>query len=165
MKEYKMTKQFKYFNYDDPYVKDQMTKCSICNSIAIKDQYGNGECTNCGWKFSKDEEMFEQKIGISYPMLVTPTTAREQYKKGLPFKATFTEFLNGLYFYSEMVFIHKNITYEVFLKNDKKIVFCSKNMQQEYKSRSDFENKANINGELLKNLWNEVSFAGFMYCE
>ena len=38
-------------------------------------------------------------------------------------------------------------------------------MQQEYKSRSDFENKANIKGQLLKDLWHEVSFAGFMYCE
>ena len=37
-----------------------MTKCSICGSIALQDQYGNGECKNCGWKFSKDEKIFEQ---------------------------------------------------------------------------------------------------------
>ena len=30
-------------------------------------------------------------------MLVTPTTAREQYKQGKPFKATFEEFLNGFF--------------------------------------------------------------------
>lgn len=23
---------------------------------------------------------------------------------------------------------------------------------------------ANINGKLIKNIWNEVSFAGYMYC-
>ena len=158
-------KDFKFFDYDDPYVKDQMTKCSICGSVALQDQYGNGECKNCGWKFSKDEEIFEQKIGISYPMLVTPTTAREQYKKGLPFKATFTEFINGLFFYSEMLFTYNNIMYEVFLKKDYSIVFCSKDMQQEYKTRQEFENNANISGKLLKDIWNDVSFAGFMYCE
>ncbi len=156
---------FKFFKYNDPYVKDQMVKCSICGSIALQDQYGNGECKNCGWKFNKDEKKFEQKIGISYPMLVTPTTAREQYKKGLPFKATFSEFVNGLYFYSEMLFTYKNVTYEVFLKKDYTIVLCSNDMQQEYKTRQDFESKANLNGVLLKDLWDDVSFAGFMYCE
>ena len=108
--------------------------------------------------------MYEQKIGVSYPMLVTPTTAREQYKKGLPFKATFDEFLNGLFFYSEMLFTYKNVTYEVFLKPDKSIVFCSSEMQQEYKTRKDFEDNANIDGVLVKDIWDEVTFAGFMFC-
>lgn len=157
-------KSFKYFKYDDPYKKDQMTKCSICGLTAFKDQFGNGECKNCGWKFSSDEEKMEKQLGISYPMLVSPTTARLQYKKGLPFKATFYEFLQGLFFYSEMLFVYKNEEYEVFLKTKDKIVFCSQKMQQEYSSRQEFENKANIDGKLLKDIWNEVSFAGYMFC-
>lgn len=157
-------KDFKFFKYDDPYVKDQVVKCPICDKLAMQDQYGNGECKNCGWKFSKNEKDLEKSLGISYPMLVSPTTAREQYKKGLPFKATFNEFVNGLYFYSEMLLKHDNITYEVFLKSNQTIVFCSDFMQQEYKTRQDFESKANINGKLLKDIWNEISFAGFMYC-
>lgn len=158
-------KDFKYFEYDDPYVKDEIVKCSICGKAAYQDQYGNGECLNCGWKFSKDEEAFEKDMGISYPMLVSPTTAREQYKKGLPFKATFEEFLNGLYFYSEMLFKYDGVMYEVFLKGkDMTIVFCSKDFQQEYKTREEFSAKANINGILVKDLWDKVTFAGFMYC-
>ena len=155
---------FKYFNYDDPYVKDQMVKCSICGKVALQDQYGNGECRNCGWKFSKDEEKMEREQGISYPMLVSPTTAREQYKKGLPFKATFDEFVNGLKFYSEMLFTYNNVSYEVFFKKDYTIVFCSKDMQQEFKTMEEFENNANINGKLLRDIWDKVSFAGYMYC-
>ena len=163
---------FKFFKYDDPYIKDQLVKCSICGHVAMQDQYGNGECKNCGWKFSKDEELLEKKAGVSYPMLVTPTTARIQYKNGLPFKATFDEFVNGLYFYSEMLFEYNNEVYEVFLrvnKNSKKnedcnIVFCSKNMQQEYKTRQDFESKANINGILLKYLWDKITNPSYMYC-
>lgn len=158
-------KDFKYFEYDDPYVKDQIVKCSICGAIALQDQYGNGECKNCGWEFNKDEDVLEQKYGISYPMLVTPTTARAQYKKGLQFKATFKEFVNGLYYYSEMLFKYKGTIYEVFLKKDYTIVFCSKDMQQEYKTRQDFENEANINGILLKDLWDNVDEPSFMYCE
>lgn len=49
--------------------------------------------------------------------------------------------------------------------NEGDIVFCSKDFQQEYKTREEFENNANINGKLLKEIWNEVSFAGFMFCE
>lgn len=156
-------KDFKFFDYDDPMVKDQMCKCSICGNVALKDEWGNGECQNCGWKFSKNEEQFEKKYGISYPMLVSPTTARQQYKEGKPFKATFDEFVNGLKFYSEMLFKYNNEIFEVFFKSDYSVVLCSKNMQT-YKSIDEFKNKANINGVLLKDLWKDVSFAGFMYC-
>ncbi len=172
-------KDFQFFDYDDPYVKDQMVKCSICGSVALQDQYGNGECKNCGWKFSKDEKMYEEKMGISYPMLVSPTTAREQYKKGLPFKATFEEFINGMKFYSEMTLTYKNKIYGVFFYRDKTLK--AKTFQEEdgqveffedtvnsslvkFDNVSDFANKANINGTLLKELWKDVSFAGFMYC-
>lgn len=157
-------KDFKYFDYDDPYIKDQLVTCSICGKIAKADQYGNGECLSCGWLFSKNEEKFEKQWGISYPMLVSPTTAREQYKKGLPFKATFEEFVNGLYFYSEMLFKHDNIMYEVCFNQADEIIFGTQDFLQTFKTRQDFENKANINGKLLKDIWNEVTFAGFMYC-
>lgn len=104
-------------------------------------------------------------------MLVTPTTAREQYKQGKPFKATFEEFLNGLFFYSEMLFEYNNEVYKVFLranKNSKRnedsdIVFCSQKFQQEYKSREEFENKANINGILLKDMWDKIEKPSFMF--
>lgn len=155
---------FKFFDYDDPYQKDQMTKCPICENAAESDQFGNGECKNCGWRFSKDQEKFENDFGISYPMLVSAKTAKKQYDEGLPFKATFDEFVRGLYFYSEMLFIHKNITYEVFLNKDFRIILCSKDMQQEFNSKEQFESKANIDGRRLKEIWNEVTFAGFMFC-
>lgn len=159
-----MTKELSDYEIDKQKQK-QLTKCSICGSVALQDQFGNGECKKCGWKFSKDEQESEKNAGVSYPMLVTPTTAREQYKKGLPFKATFKEFVNGLYFYSEMLFEYNKKIYEVFLKKDYTIVFCSKDMQQEYKTRQDFEEKANINGILLSKLWSEIDKPSFMFCE
>lgn len=173
-------KDFKYFNYDDPYVKDQMVKCSICGGVALQDQYGNGECKNCGWKFSKDEESLEKRLGISYPMLVSPTTARMQYKKGLPFKATFDEFVNGLKFYSEMTFSYNNKRYGVFfysnnLKQISKVIDLDGVVEffedkvpeslKKYNSIKEFEEKASIGECLLKDIWNNVTFAGYMYCE
>lgn len=157
-------KDFKYFDYDDPYAKDNIVKCSICGHIALQDQYGNGECGNCGWKFSKDEDKLENALGISYPMLVSPTTAREEYKKGLPFKATFKEFVNGLYFYSEMLFKYNDVMYEVYFNQNDHIVLATKGLSNEFKTREEFEDKAEIDGRLLKDIWNDVSFAGFMYC-
>ena len=139
-------------------------KCSICGGFAVQDHYGNGECNNCGWKFSKDEDDFEKEYHISYPMLVPPSRAREQYKQGKPFKASFEDFVNGLYFYSEMLFDYKSEIFEVFFKPGYIIVLCSKNMQHEYKTRNDFEEKANINGKLLKDIWNEVINPRFMSC-
>lgn len=155
---------FKFFEYKDPYAKNRVVKCSICGKAALEDEFGNGECKNCGWKFSRDEEILESQLGISYPMLVSPTTAREQYEKRTPFKATFKEFVNGLFFYSEMLFTYEGVSYEVFFKNENVIVLCSEAMQREYQTREDFENHADIGGKLLKDIWDDVTFAGFMFC-
>lgn len=37
-------------------------------------------------------------------------------------------------------------------------------MQQEYKTREEFENNANIDGVLLEQLWDKVEKPSFMYC-
>ena len=68
------------------------------------------------------------------------------------------------FFYSEMLFEYGGTIYEVFIRNNKTIVFCSKDMSQEYESRQDFENKANIDGVLLRDLWDKVEKPSFMYC-
>ena len=149
----------------NPYKKDIPKPCSVCGKLAFFDEYGNGECPHCGWLMSDDEEMFDKEMGISYPMLVPVSRAREQYKQGKPFKATFEDFINGLFFYSEMLFEHGNTIYEVFLKSDYTIVFCCKAFQQEYSTREEFKQKAHIAGRLLKDIWDEeIQKPSFMYC-
>ena len=49
-------------------------------------------------------QTLDRVLGISYPMLVSLSHAKEQYKRGEPFKADFDEFVRGLLFYSEMLF-------------------------------------------------------------
>ena len=153
---------------ENPYKRDIPKPCSVCGKLAFFDQFGNGECPHCGWQMSKDEEKMGREQGISYPMLVPVLRARAQYKQGKPFKATFEDFINGLYFYSEMLFEHNGTTYEVFFKPrtaERIIVFCCEAFQQEYSTREEFEQKANIDGKLLKDIWDEeVVNPSFMYC-
>ncbi len=122
-----------------------------------------------------DNERTDKTLGISYPMLVPLSRAREQYKAGQKFKATFEDFINGLLFYSEMLFWHDGIVYSVFTKlknNDLEayaagdciVEFCSKELSQEYDNVNEFREKSNINGRLLKDIWDEVVHPCFMYC-
>jgi len=165
---------FKFIKYEDPYVKDFIKKCNVCGNIVLEDQYGNGECDRCGWKFCKDEENFEKNLKISYPMLVPLSRAKEQYKQGKPFKATFEDFINGLRFYSEMELQYCNRNFGVFYYGDKEknyddgiVEFFENKIDeslQTYKCLNEFKDKANINGKLLKDIWDEVENAGFMHC-
>ena len=114
-----------------------------------------------------DNTELEQQWGISYPMLVSLSRAREQYKQGLPFKADFDEFIRGLLFYSEMLFDYQGETYEAYLYRNKnvepyKFVFCCAEFQQDFFSEKDFRKKANINGNLLKDIWDEVQDPRYM---
>ena len=43
-----------------------------------------------------------------------------------------------------------------------KFVFCCADFQQEYFSEKDFREKANIDGNLLKDLWDEVQNPRYM---
>lgn len=148
----------------NPYERTQIKKCDVCGDIVLVDDFGNGKCNRCGWIQNKDEEEFEQKTKISYPNLVPLSKARKQYKHGEPFKASFDDFVNGLYFYSEMLFTYHGKTYEVLLTTQKKVIFCCDTFQQEYLSREEFESKANIDNKLLKEIWNGVENPRFMCC-
>ena len=134
----------------------------------LHNEYGiYQDCPKCGWRRGGDNTELEQQWGISYPMLVSLSHAREQYKQGLPFKADFDEFIRGLLFYSEMLFDYQGETYEAYLYRNKnvepfKFVFCCTEFQQEYFSEKDFREKVNIHGKCLKDIWDEVQNPRFM---
>lgn len=139
-------------------------KCEICGNLIFMDDYGNTDkCSNCGWIQNGDSELMEKWHGVSYPMLVPVSRAREQYKAGQKFKATFEDFINGLKFYKEMLFWYKDKYYAVMYRKDG-IHLDSKEFGPIYKDVDDFVNKANIDGRLLKDIWDEVFHPCFMYC-
>ena len=147
-------------------IRYEICSCEVCGHPVVN--YESGvcmRCEKCGWQSGGDNIEFEQQWGISYPMLVSLSHEKEQYKQGLPFKADFDEFIRELFFYSEMLFDYKQTTYEVFLKGDEEsdmIVFCCTDFQQEYFSEKYFREKANINGDLLKDIWDEVQDPRYM---
>lgn len=151
---------FKYFKYDDPHEKIDVKACDVCGSVVEIDQFGLGECKHCGWH--QDEMAREQPDRVIYPNLIPLNKARKLYKLGEKLKPDIYDFVGGLFFYSEMRFTHNFIDYEVFLRYDDMIVFCSEYMQQEYATKEDFINKANIDGRLLKDIWDEVVNADYM---
>lgn len=154
-------KDFKFFKYDDPYKKDIITNCPICSKVALSDKYGNGECKNCGWKFSRGDVDPED---ITYPMLVSLSVAREQYKHGKPFKATFKNFIGGLAFYAEMTFVYENKKYAVFHYADDSVEMGYDEDVSVYSSIADFEKNGAIGGKLLSDIWEEVKNPSFMAC-
>ncbi len=140
------------------------TKCEVCGNLTFSDDYGNTDkCPHCGWKSNSDSEFYEECYDISYPLLVPLSRAREQYKAGQKFKATLEDFINGLNFYAEMLFWHNGKVYEVFRRNGG-VVFSSKDNEQGFTTINEFRDKANINGRLLKDIWDEVVHPCFMYC-
>lgn len=71
--------------------------CEVCGGLNYADDYGNSaKCPHCGWQQCGSNETEEKWHGISYPMLVPLSRAKEQYKAGKPFKATFEDFIEGI---------------------------------------------------------------------
>lgn len=159
----------------DPMDFNNAVKCPVCGQIAYMDDYGNmDKCPNCGWMGCSGDEFMEKWHGISYPMLVPLSRAREQYKNGQKFKATFEEFISGLLWYKEMLFWYNGMVYETIAEfngniseykaENCNVIFCNKEMKQKYENVNEFREKANIDGRLLKDIWDEVVHPCFMYC-
>lgn len=153
-------KDFIYFDYDDPLEKIDFKPCDVCGKIVAIDQFGFGDCENCGW--IQDPSLVTMPDTVMYPNRLSLNKAKALYIKGKKLQPDFYDFIEGLFMYSEMVFTFDNTIYEVFLKQDDTIVFCSTDMQQEYKTKEDFINKAHINGKLLKDIWHNVINADYM---
>ena len=134
----------------DPMDYNNAVKCPICGHLAFMDDYGNmDKCSNCGWMGCSGDELMEKWHGISYPMLVPLSRAREQYRTGQKFKATFEDFINGLNWYKEMLFWHGNKYYAVRYR-DAGIFLETKDTERIFKDIEDFVNNAYIDGRLLK---------------
>lgn len=148
----------------DPMEFNNAVVCPVCGHLAFMDDYGNmDKCANCGWMGCSGDELMEKWHGISYPMLVPLSRAREQYKAGQKFKATFEDFINGLNWYKEMLFWYNDKYYAAYYR-DSGISLENREIMQTYKDVDDFVTHASIDGRLLKDIWNEVVHPCFMYC-
>ncbi len=148
----------------NPYEKKLVAKCNVCGQVVLVDEFGYGDCENCGWQQCEHDEEYEKKYKTCYPNLVPLSKAREQYKKGQPFRASLEDFMNGLYFYSEMRFEYKGLPYAVFLNKDgiEFSIDSEHDFLQHYKTREEFVEKAHIGEKLIKDIWYEIENPDFM---
>ncbi len=136
--------------------------CCICGKIAYVDECKFVKCPHCGFEIEQDWDKSHPE-DITYPSLVSVSRAREQFRAGKPFQASFEEFLKGLDFYAEMTFRHRGILYYVMFYEGK-ICFGHDGNDQFYETLAEFTEKANIDGRLLKDIWDEVEKPGYMSC-
>lgn len=152
-------KDFKFFKYDDPYEKVDIKKCDVCGEIVEIDQFGNGDCKNCGW--NQDASRLKNPNTIMYPNLISLNKAKERYLNKQPLIPDFNDFIEALFMYSEMMFQYNNTDYMVYLQNDN-IIMNSMHNTEKFKNKEDFVNNANIDGILLKELWKDVKNANYL---
>lgn len=152
-------KDFKYFKYDDPYEKVGIETCDVCKNTIAVDQFGNGECDNCGW--NQDKFCKEHPNSVMYPNLISLNKAKKLYDDGKKLVPDFDDFVKALFMYSEMMFQYNNVDYYVYLTNAGIVLGFEKN-EKIYKNKEDFENNSKICGKLLKDIWKDVKNANFM---
>lgn len=136
-------------------------KCPVCKSKCFKDQYGNGKCNECGWIL--DANLKQSKFKSNYPNLISLHKAKMHYKHGKPFEPDLDDFIEDLFFYSEMQFEYNGTYYAVELVGDSKEenniqIYDSQTKEiQIFKSKTDFKNNAKVDGKLLKDIWDETT--------
>lgn len=157
-------KDFKFFDYDDPYEKIDVKACDVCGKPVTIDQFGYGDCKNCGW--IQDPARLKSPDRVEYPNRISLNKAKMLYKQGKKLEPDFDDFIAGLEMYSEMEFTYNNKSYGVFLYEDNQVEFFEnenpENLQV-YSNATEFKQKANINGKLLKNIWQDVKNPDFMH--
>lgn len=106
------------------------------------------------------ESEFSDKV--IYPNLISLNKAKKLYSEDKPFEPDLNDFVEALYIYSEVQFKYKDLYYEVVLSsmNDDEIIkmndFNGGHLQT-FISKEDFLNNAKIDGEFLKDVWNETT--------
>lgn len=157
-------KDFKFFDYDDPYEKIDVKACDVCGKPVTIDQFGYGDCKNCGW--IQDPARLKSPDRVEYPNRISLNKAKMLYKQGKKLEPDFDDFIAGLEMYSEMEFTYNNKSYGVFLYEDNQVEFFEnenpENLQV-YSNATEFKQKANINGKLLKDIWQDVKNPDFMH--
>lgn len=152
-------KDFKFFKYEDPYAKVNLKNCDVCEKPVEVDQFGQGECKYCGWEQCKESIDFPDEV--EYPNFMSLNKAKILNSQGKKLIPSFDDFIGALKCYGELEFYYCNKKYIAYRYTDYlEIVFASDENninEQVYKTYEEFREKANINGKLLKEIWNDVN--------
>ena len=136
-------------------------KCVICGNSVLTDTYGQGRCFHCGWYNDIMDE--ENENEVIFPNLVSLNKARRLYQEGKLFRPDLNDFMEMLYFYSEVEFWYKGLNCCVTLGEDNKIEFgWSPNNVYYFTDKDDFIQNAKIGEEFVRDIWNNVEDPSYM---
>lgn len=155
-------KDFKFFKYNDPYAKDLLKACDVCGRPVLIDQFGYGDCENCGW--CQDKRSKNTPNMVMYPNIVSLNKAKDLFKNKQKIVPSLDDFIEGLKIYKEMSFTYNNKNFSVIMRNNQ-VEFSNDEKIYEiqiFSNIESFKNKANIDGKLLKDIWQEVKNADYM---
>ena len=140
-------------------------ECVVCKQKIEADEYGNGECLNCGWFNNVLGE--EMENDVVFPNLVSLKRAKECFTKNEKIKPTLGEFLEALYLYGEMCFDYEGKEFSLFLIKDKdkneiiEFVWSPTNCYY-FKYKKEFTDNAKIESDKVKDIWNRTYNARYM---
>lgn len=147
-------------NKNNSHENNKIKHCVICGRPISVDEFGFGVC-DCGWANMKTA--IEQPDKVFLPNFLTFNHAKQLFMEGKPLLPSFDEFLEVFRIYGEMQFTYKNKVYGI-IRDDLIKFFCAsiENSTKKYESYDEFKERADINGQLLKNIWSEVTKINYL---
>lgn len=136
-------------------------KCAVCEENYFTSELDLNPCPHCGWY--NDTFCEENPDKVIYRNLISFNKAKQLYSEGKPFEPNLDEFIEALFFYSEMQFEYKGIYYAVELvgrsKNNVDIQLYNSKTREKFlfKTKENFKNNAKVEGKFLKDIWNETN--------
>lgn len=130
-------------------------KCVVCGKTLLVSKTGNGECQHCGWYNNRLGEINEDEV--IFPNLISLNKAKRLYQEGKPFRPDLNDFMEMLYFYSEVEFWYKRLNCCASLREDNKIEFgWSPDNVYHFTDKDDFIKNAKIGDEYVRDIWDKV---------
>lgn len=132
-----------------------MTKCDVCGSDIVGSGYQDLVCKNCGW--IQDEMAVKFPNKLNYPNITSLKNAKEMHKNGLKIKPIYEDFIEMVRMNLEPSFMYKKRRFGSTKFDGFEFYECDKQEgYQNYKTIEEFEQKVNIDGVLLKDIWQEI---------
>lgn len=133
----------------------QIMKCDVCGCDIEIVQYRDKICKRCGW--IQNEEAVHDPNKLIYPNITSLNNAKELIRKGKKIKPTFEDFIESVRLNLEPTFKYNKKQYGS--TNFSGYEFYEWNKEegyQSYQTIEEFEQKVNIDGKLLKDVWQDV---------
>ncbi|MCL2540052.1 MAG: hypothetical protein FWE53_01285 [Firmicutes bacterium] len=146
--------------------KNILKQCDLCARPILVNRQNSGACEHCGWMNFEAAVINDDRILL--PNFVSFKRAKELHVQGKALKPSFNEFIQVLYEYDEMEFVHNGTVYGVIrgeAETGNKIelfIVGVKDSSKFYKDYNDFRQNAEINSLLLSKVWDEVTDVNFL---